>query len=339
MVDSSLQSPHATPQKIRLSIASAYVLGLAELKIMEKAKPTTCYLMEYNESGCQGSCAFCSQTSSHDFLSRVVWPEFDLSAFLAKIEGKPKFGRYCIQCLIYPGYELDLIDIVLNIRQRVKAPISAAIGPTSKEILLKLKHSGLTDIGLSLDTATERLFNLIKNHRRCMHSWAQIWHCIDEATEIFGVNHVRTHIIVGLGESEKEICEILERIYQKGIGVSLFPFMPIKGTELEHHPRVKLESYRKLQLFKNMLFNQQITLYDLRFNEKGEIMRFNSITEQKMEKIIFEKKRIFQTNGCSACNRPYYTSKPSEIQYDYPFSPDEKELKQIISTLRPFFRS
>ncbi len=334
MADSSLQS---TPKKIRLSIASAYVLGLANLKIMEKAKPTTCYIMEFNESGCQGSCAFCSQTSSHDFLSRVVWPDYDLSAFLEKLEEKPKFGRYCIQCLIYPKYEYDLIAIVSNIRQRVKAPISAAIGPIPKETLVKLKQSGLTDIGLSLDAATESLFNTIKNRNRCLHSWNQIWTCIEDAIEIYGPEHVRTHIIVGLGETEKDVCEILERIFFKGIGVSLFPFMPIKGTVLEHHPRVQLSTYRKLQLFKYLRFRNEISISDLRFNEKGEIVRFNTISKHQMQWLIFEKKRIFQTNGCSACNRPFYTSKPGEIQYDYPYSPEKDELEQIIEVLNDFF--
>ena len=327
------------PKIIRLSIASAYVLGLAELKIQDKAKPTTCYIMEYHESGCSGSCRFCAQTSSHQMLSRVVWPEFEFSDFLIALEGTPKFGRYCIQCLLYNGYEKELLSIVSQIRNRVKAPISAAIGPLPTNILMQLKSAGLTDIGLSLDAATEPLFNEIKNNNCNLHSWKQIWECIDESIHIFGRTHVRTHIIVGLGEREKDVCEILESIHSKGIGVSLFPFMPIHGTPMESHPRLSLESYRKLQLFKYIFFADQITPSDVLFNEHGEIVRFRTISEESLKTLIMNKKRIFQTNGCSACNRPYYTSKPGEVQYDYPYSPEQKELDQIFELIKKYSKS
>ena len=324
------------PKKIRLSIGSAYVLGLTELKIQDKAKPTTCYIMEYSESGCSGSCGFCAQTSSHQMLSRVVWPEFDFSQFIKALEGKPKFGRYCIQCLLYEGYEKELLSIVLKIRDRVKAPISAAIGPLPTNILMQLKAAGLTDIGLSLDAATESLFNEIKNKNCHIHSWKQIWECIEESIRIFGIHHVRTHIIIGLGEREKDVCAILESIHSKGLGVSLFPFMPIRGTAMESHPRVSLETYRKLQLFKHFLFTNQMTQSDLEFNEKGEIVQFKTISKEKLKTIIMNKKRIFQTNGCSACNRPYYTSKPSEVQYDFPYSPEKRELEQVFELLKKY---
>lgn len=327
-----------TVKRIRLSIASAHVLGLADLKISTNARPTTCYIMEYHESGCSGSCAFCSQTSSHERLSRVVWPDYSMQDFLKAIEGKPKFGRYCIQCLIYEGYELELLEIISQIRLRVKAPISAAVGPHPKEMLIQFKEAGLTDIGLSLDAATEPLYSQIKNESSQTHSWQDIWNCIDESIEIFGSPHVRVHIIVGLGETERDICEILTKIHAKKIGVSLFPFMPIKGTRMEKHPRVALKSYRKLQIFKYLLMQDRMSINDLKFNDSNEIIEFSNLTNESLRETVMKKRRIFQTNGCSACNRPYYTSRPGETQYDYPYSPDDNEVEDALKLIQEYVK-
>ncbi len=56
---------------------------------------------------------------------------------------------------------------------------------------------------------------------------------------------IATHIIVGLGESDEDIVDILLKMKKHGIIVGLFAFTPIKGTKLETYPRPTLERYRK----------------------------------------------------------------------------------------------
>ena len=70
------------PEKIRVSIGSATILGLTK-NIMD-AKPTTTYLLTYRPEKCSANCGFCPQARMSkgraDMLSRVTWPPFPTDA-------------------------------------------------------------------------------------------------------------------------------------------------------------------------------------------------------------------------------------------------------------------
>ena len=50
------------PEKVRVSIGSAIVLGL--VKGMLDAEPTTIYLLTYIKGKCSANCAFCPQAKT-----------------------------------------------------------------------------------------------------------------------------------------------------------------------------------------------------------------------------------------------------------------------------------
>ncbi len=153
---------HCASMDIRLSMGSAVHLGLRTAKM--DATPTTLYMLLGD--ACQGACRFCAQArdnaANRKYLSRIVWPEYELEAVLARLPHVAGIGRICIQTL----NSVNLLPNLEMLAQRLHAvstlPISVCMNPTSKLWLLKLKAAGVERVGVGLDCATEVSFQVIK---------------------------------------------------------------------------------------------------------------------------------------------------------------------------------
>ncbi len=324
--------------KIRVSIGTASVLGLYESKGF-KDIPTTCYLMTYKDGHCTANCGFCPQAresgSSIELLSRVSWPVFSFKDFLTKLNYMPptkRFKRICIQTLNYLQNFQDLIEIVSQIRKRCNIPISIAIPPMGKDNLERLKLLGVDRVGIALDGATPEIFEQVKGKVvRGPYNWSNHIQNLKEALTIFGEGNVTTHLIVGLGETAIAILKMIKELHDLRIRVSLFAFMPIKGTLLENLSQPNLFNFRKIQLGRYLLVSNNRTLKDFTFNNFGEIVKFN-LNEKELWQII-SNSDAFLTSGCPGCNRPYYTSKPSGPIYNYPRTLLTHEMDEIFKSL------
>jgi len=325
--------------KIRVSIGSASVLGLYESKRF-KDIPTTCYLMTYKDGHCNANCGFCPQAresgSSIELLSRVSWPVFSFKDFLTKLNYMPptkRFKRICIQTLNYLQNFQDLIEIVSQVRKRCNVPISIAIPPMGKEKLERLKLLGVDRVGIALDGATPEIFEQIKGRVvNGPYNWSNHFQNLKEALTIFGEGNVTTHLIVGLGETANAILKMIKKLHDLRIRVSLFAFMPIKGTLLENLNQPDLFNFRKIQLGRYLLVSDNKTLKDFTFNNVGEIVKFN-LNEKELWDII-RNSNAFLTSGCPGCNRPYYTSRPSGPIYNYPRTLLTHERDDIFKSLK-----
>jgi len=324
--------------KIRVSIGSASVLGLYESKRFN-ALPTTCYLMTYKEGHCTANCGFCPQAreseSSTELLSRVSWPIFSFKEFLTKLKYLPptkRFKRICIQTLNYFQNFQDLNEIISQIKKNSEIPISVAIPPMSKDKLEHLKLIGVERIGIALDAATPEIFENVKGKEvKSPYNWENHFQNLKEALEIFPEGFVTTHLIVGLGETSKEILKLISELHDLKIKVSLFAFMPIKGTKLEHLPQPELINFRKIQLGRYLLVNGLKNLNDFTFNNIGDVIKFN-LNKRDLWNVI-SNTDAFLTSGCSGCNRPYYTSRPSGPMYNYPRNISKNEKEDIFESL------
>jgi len=330
-----------TIEKIRLSVGSASVLDLGALPQF-KNPPTTCYVMTFTEGHCIANCGFCPQArssrSSKEKLSRVTWPIFIFKDFLTKLKYMPfskKFKRICIQTLNYSENFNDLIEIITQIRIHTNIPISVAIPPFLKEQLKELKIKGVERVGIALDGATSEVFEKIKGSKiGGPYTWEEHFQKLNEALEIFSPGFVSTHIIIGLEETEKQVIELIEELYNLGIIVSMFAFTPIKGTKFENIQQPAILSFRKLQLGRFLIFNNKKKLKDFTFNTRGQIININ-ISKKDLNMIINDT-NAFLTSGCPGCNRPYYTSKPSGPIYNYPRTLTEKEKVEIFELIHTF---
>jgi biotin synthase len=324
--------------KIRVSIGSASVLGLYETKRF-KDIPTTCYLMTYKEGHCVANCGFCPQAreseSSIELLSRVNWPIFSFAEVLTKLKYLPprkRFKRICIQTLNYSHNFQDLSEIVSSIKKNSEIPISIAIPPMSIEKLRQLKLIGVERVGIALDAATPELFEKIKGKEaKGPYKWETHLQNLKNALEIFTDGFVTTHLIVGLGESPKDILKLISELHELKIKVSLFAFMPIKGTRLEDLKQPGLLNFRKIQLGRHLLVNELKSFNDLTFNNNGDIVKFN-LNKKDLWNVV-NSTDAFLTSGCPGCNRPYYTSKPSGPTYNYPRNLSTNEKEDIFNSL------
>jgi len=327
--------------KIRVSVGSASVLGLYE-HIKTQDLPTTCYLMTYIQGHCIANCGFCPQArdsnSSTEKLSRVSWPIFHFKEFLTKLSYMPplkRFKRICIQTLNYHRNFQDLSEIVMEIKHNTNIPISIAIPPMTKEQLKELKFIGVERVGIALDASNREIFDEVKGIGvNGPYRWEKHFQALKNALDIFSEGFVTTHLIVGLGETPKEILGLIEKLNNLSIRVSLFAFTPIKGTKLEDRNQPNLISFRKIQLGRYLLLRNFKIFKDFTFNLKGEIIKFN-INKAELWNIINETD-TFLTSGCPGCNRPYYTSRPSGPIYNYPRKLENKEKEEIFQSLLEF---
>ena len=327
-------------ENIRVSIGSAAVLGLKSIEF--PVPPTTCYIMTFKEGHCIANCGFCPQArdakSSIEKLSRITWPMFSFKDFLIKLKYMPpqrRFRRICIQSLNYKENFKDLIEIITEIKSISNIPISIAIPPMSKEKLKELYSVGVQRVGIALDGASSVIFEEIKGKGvNGPYNWDHHMESIKNALEIFPEGLITSHIIVGLGETEKDITSLIKKLKDLKVLSSLFAFTPIKGTKLEDYHQPELIKFRKMQLVRHLILEEKRYIKDFFFNQDGVLVNIN-INRRKLKEIV-DFTDAFQTSGCPGCNRPYYTSRPSGPIYNYPRKLNEKEKEEVYRSLESF---
>jgi biotin synthase len=269
-------------------------------------------------------------------LSRVTWPSFkterviDLTAEAAKKDSIQRIciQRICIQAINYPNVLGDLRALATEIKARTKMPLSVSCPPFSKKEMEELHKAGVERVSVALDTATPTLFEEVKGAKaRSSYSWEKHRRTLEEAVQVFGRNSVSTHLIVGLGENEKQLAEIIQWCVDTGICPSLFAFTPIPGTYLEKLNQPELATYRRVQLARHFIVDGKTRVETMQFDGEGRIVDYG------VSKFTFEEAlecgSPFQTSGCPGCNRPYYNEKPSGPIYNYPRPLSHHEIVEI----------
>jgi biotin synthase-related radical SAM superfamily protein len=305
--------------EINVSIGTAAVLGLADVKM--DAAPTTAYLMLGGR--CRMACAFCAQArTSHASalnLSRITWPRFDEKEALSRLgeaAARNDFRRVCLQVTVGQGYfrrTLELVEAVCGI---CDLPVDAAILPRNIGQVEALLSAGVEHIGFGLDAACERVFREVKRARpeRSRRSdWRRSIKLIEEAARRFP-GHVAVHLIVGLGETEREMVEMIQRMHDLGVVVGLFTFTPVRGTAMQDQPPPPLDTYRRMQVARHLISHDLAALGDFSFSAEGQLVSFG---QPDLEKTLADGV-AFQTSGCPDCNRPFYNERPGGPLYNYP---------------------
>ncbi|RLI57183.1 MAG: radical SAM protein [Candidatus Thorarchaeota archaeon] len=315
------------PERVRLSLGTAIRLGLSKGK--DDPYFTTAFFMTYHPSKCDANCAFCPQaresTSSADRLSRISWPDYRLHDVLAAWPKAPVFHRACIQSLVYEEVVNDVVGLARSIRGLTDIPLSLAIHPVARHEMVRLKEAGITTIGIALDAGNPEIFDEIKGIARGSgYHWDSHLNGLRSALEVFGQGNVTTHLIIGLGETEREAADFIFRMYDMGITVGLFAFTPIRGTKLENHPPPEIEVYRRIQVLRHLVHRGLLRKEDVSFDGEGRI-QFEETREEVLRSI--KTGLPFRVSGCKGCNRPYYNERPSGTMYNYPrpLRPDEVE--------------
>jgi biotin synthase len=198
-----------------------------------------------------------------------------------------------------------------------------------------------------VDAATHELFDRFRGAGvGGPHKWGRYWESLGAAVRVFGEGRVGIHLIVGLGETEREMTETIQRARDVGVLTHLFSFFPEKGSALECRSQPEIGQYRRVQLACFLIDENLADARRMSFDESGRITGFG-IDDARLDKII-SSGLPFRTSGCpgktvadlfageveiGACNRPYANCLPGSEIRNFPFEPDEEDIVQIRSEL------
>lgn len=299
---------------MRLSLGTAGVLGLSPAR--QSDPPTTAYLLL--DGRCAADCAFCPQARSAggraDRLSRITWPSFTAEEALAALP-QGSFRRLCIQGVNAPGWRECLgafLDSLKQLPPDRRPPVSLSLRPRDAAEVAEWLDRGAERIGIPLDAATPEIYRRVKGG-----SWEKAVKLLAEAAAAHP-GRISTHLIVGLGETEREAAETLLLLYRLGLTVGLFAFTPCRGTRLEAAEPPDLGAYRRLQVARWLLATRRISPEGepFTFDREGRLSGFGLTLETLAEVLVSGD--AFRTSGCADCNRPYYNERPGGVRYNYP---------------------
>jgi len=336
-----------SPKYLRTSLAAAMTLGYKNGRFYRNARLPCINLLLTYSSGCAGNCGYCGLSMKRpggyidkSFI-RVEWPTYTVDEILQGIiERTDKVKRICISMVTNKRSIKDTIDITKTFRQNVDIPVSLLISPTilEKEHLVEFKNSDADMIGIAIDCATPTLFDKIRGKNvNGPHKWEKYWECYKEAIDIFGKRKVGVHLIVGLGETEKEMIETIQKAYDLGGSTHLFSFYPEKDSQLANHPQPPIGQYRRIQLARYLIDEGLSRIDNFSFNSSGKLIDYG-INEKDLLSVIC-RGTPFMTSGCPddngnvACNRPYANCPPGPEIRNYPFQPNKEDIKIIKKQL------
>ncbi len=211
-------------------------------------------------------------------LSRVSWPVFATKDVLSNLEKAATNGgikRVCLQALNYPDVFSHLISLVKAIRQAVDVPVSISCQPLNVQNVKLLFEVGVDRIGIPLDAANKEIFDRVKGKLADgPYQWEEQFALLKEALKIFGKGNVSTHLIVGLGETEKDMVETIQQCVDMGVLPALFAFTPISGTAMEKRSQPLIQAYRRIQLARYLMMHELAKSSDMRFDDEGKIVDF-----------------------------------------------------------------
>lgn len=343
----AMRSPHY----VQLSTAAAITLGLVPGKL-HRCACTRCLnlLLTYPE-GCRANCAYCglarhreaaTNYADRNFI-RVDWPAAPLAEIIARVadagDATP-FHRMCISMITHPQSDADTVSVLeqwMTAIPRARLPVSILSNPTT---MTRGDVQTLFDLGadiftVALDACTPVLFERTRGKGvDSPHSWRKYWSVFEHARDIFGPQRVGMHLIVGLGENDRDVLTLCRDLHAVGGHSHLFCFYPERGSLMDHLPAPPRARWRRLQLARYLLEYRDHPYEALRFSAEGELVDFG-MAEALLQQVVATGVP-FRTSGCpgkeradvSACDRPYGDSPPSDIA-SYPFQPNGNDLRRI----------
>jgi lipoyl synthase len=340
-----------SPDYVQMSTAAAISLGVVNGR-MHRCGCTRCLnlLLTYPE-GCRANCAYCGlarhREAERDYADRnfirVDWPAVPMDEvvdIVARDVAASPFHRMCISMITHPRSDEDTVSVLKKWTARIDPsaiPVSILSNPTtmSRADVQRLKDLGSDIFTVALDAATPEIFDRTRGKGvESPHSWKKYWEILMDARDIFGPQKFGAHIIVGMGESEHDVLDLVQRLVDLGGHSHMFCFFPEKGSLMDHLPATPRDQWRRVQLGRYLIDYCGQRVENMRFDTEGRVADFG-LPAGELDAII-DAGLAFRTSGCpgkfaediSACDRPYGDSPPSNIA-SYPFQPETKDIKRI----------
>ena len=342
-----------SPEYVQLSTAAAITLGLIDGR-MHRTACTHCLnlLVTYPE-GCRANCAYCGlarhREETRDYADRnfirVDWPAVRYDEVIARVkkgDDRNRFERMCISMISHPESNADTFILLEQwVRAVPQIPVSILSNPTTLEYddLVRMRDLGAEIFTVALDAITPAIFDRTRGKGvDSPHKWEKYWRTLEWAAEIYGPGKFGAHLICGMGETEREILEVAQRIRDMGGHNHMFAFFPERGSLMEDWEPVPRDQWRRVQLARYLIDYAGGHFSRMRFDAAGRLVDYG-FESQALESIIRSGKP-FQTSGCpgrqddiSACNRPYGDSMPADIR-SFPFALDAVDIGKVQKQMR-----
>jgi biotin synthase len=344
-----------SPEYVQMSTAAAITLGVTDGR-MYRCECTRCLnlLLTYPE-GCRANCAYCGlarhREAERDYADRnfirVDWPAVPMDTvvdIVAKDGENSPFHRMCISMITHPRSDDDTVAVLKKWTAKIDPdtmPVSILSNPTTmgRDDVRNLRDLGADIFTVALDAATPALFDRTRGKGvQSPHKWSKYWEVLLDARDVFGPGKFGAHIIVGMGETEHEVLQLVQELVDLGGHSHMFCFFPEDGSLMDHLPATPRDQWRRVQLARYLIDYRDVRIEHMKFDEQGRVTGFG-LPQGELDEVI-DAGLAFRTSGCpgkfaediSACDRPYGDSPPSDIA-SFPFQPKRKDVKKIRKQL------
>jgi biotin synthase len=332
-----------SPDYLRMSLAAAMTLGFKPGIFYRGARLYCINLLLNYDNGCAARCAYCGLSNKRkgryqekSFI-RVSWPTYALDEIIERIsQRRSRVKRVCISMITNKRSIEDSRIICKRLRSSFDIPVSLLISPTivTRQDLIAFKAAGADKVGVAIDLATPELFDRYRGKGvGGPHTWCRYLDCLDSAIAIFGRRNAGSHFVTGMGETEKEMVEIIQKIQDMGGWTHLFSFFPEADSQLKDHPMPAMDHYRRIQLARYLIDENISDAHRFSYDAQQRIVDFG-IPAQRLATVI-DSGEPFRTSGCEgydgqvACNRPYANSRPGPDIRNFPFAPTADDVHRI----------
>ncbi|MGD8229513.1 MAG: radical SAM protein [Desulfobacteraceae bacterium] len=332
-----------SPEYVKMSHATAISLGLVKGRMYRGAVNRCVNLLVHYPEGCSANCAYCGLarrrpgTYEEKSFIHVEWPIFPINEVVDAINKAPQYvKRTCISMITNGKCREDTLVLARRLKEETFMPISVLISPTiiEKEDLIAMKEAGVDKVGVAIDLATPELFDRYRGVGVSgPHRWEKYWEILISALEVFGNLEVGAHLMVGMGETEREMVSLLERMREMGVVNHLFSFFAEESSSLAARPQPPWSQYLRVQMARYLIEHEKSCLDNINFDGLGRIIDFG-VAPHRLKEII-NLGAPFMTTGCLgpdgkvACNRPFGNCLPDVKQWNYPYLPNDEELTLI----------
>jgi biotin synthase-related radical SAM superfamily protein len=242
--------------------------------------------------------------------------------------------------ITHPRSDEDTVSVLKAWTSRIDPdaiPVSILSNPTTMtpEDVRRLRDMGADIFTVAIDAATPALFDRTRGKGvQSPHKWDKYWEILLAARDVFGPQKFGAHIIVGMGETEYEALELVQKLVDLGGHSHMFCFFPEQGSLMDHLPATPRDQWRRVQLARYLIDYAGVRIEQMSFDEHGRVAAYG-LPAAELDAIVGDGV-AFRTSGCpgkfredvSACDRPYGDSPPSNIA-SYPFQPNKTDLRKI----------
>jgi biotin synthase len=206
---------------------------------------------------------------------RVDWPVYPLEEIIDRSKKTDQIHRVCISMITHPRAAEDTLYVIRRFAEESPLAISVLISPTlffDDNPLTEMQKAGADRVGIAIDTATPQLFDRLRGRGiEGPHRWEHYWDVVEMAVEVFGKSFVGIHLIVGLGETERN-----SRNHPEGRtwGRHLFSFFPEKKP-MKKFPRPLSASIENPAWW---IINEGRVFERDEFDDKGRLINFGILS-------------------------------------------------------------